>query len=203
MVVGLVALAGCVACQAHRRDYDSMTPEQRTVHLEASIDIEAPLPIVAKFMADPCNEFLWQPWLREAVMTPPSDGAGTRRYYVNRFAGKDIVNEYVTVTFDDTGLTYETTAAADVQATGGTSFRSLAQSNTRVTLSFDPQALGFYWYMSDQQTTRVYRRSLAARLEDLKKSIEAGNYEMQLRDEGVTRQVSEASITCRKSKTSR
>lgn len=187
---------GC-GCQAHRRDYASMTAQERTVQLEASIEVERPVEVVAEFLADPCKEFLWQPWLRSALMTPPDDGVGTVRRYVNRFAGKEIVNEYRTQSFErGRSLTYHTTDAANVPATGGTHVDPLGPSKTRVTLVFEPQALGFYWYMSDRRTTRVYQKNLQERLEDLRQAIEAGRYEQQLRDAGVKRRETEASVLC-------
>lgn len=99
-IVGAAVLFGLLGgCQGPRRDYATRSSEQRTLHLEQSVEIDVARDVLSEFFADPCNEFLWQPWLREASMRPPTDAVGTVRRYVNRFAGKDFVNEYTTTVF--------------------------------------------------------------------------------------------------------
>jgi uncharacterized protein YndB with AHSA1/START domain len=167
---GAALLYGVIVVIRRRSGTSPPTPMQ----FNQSIVIERPLEEVFAFVADPENDAQWTPMVTETRMTSEEPlGVGTRYEQSGRFLGRSFEMVFEVTEYEPnrkigqrliTPGPLRMTSLCSVEAVSG---------GTRVTLTGEAQAGGFFWLLPDSIMVFPAQRMMRVTLTNLKELLEA------------------------------
>ena len=171
VVGGLAVLSAAVAVVTR---YRSRTAPPSPMRLDQSVVIERPLEEVFAFVADRENDALWAPVVTQTRKTSEGPlGVGTTYEQSGRFLGRNLEMIFEVTEYEPNrkiGLRLIT--SGPLRATSLCSVEGVS-GGTRVTLTGEAQAGGFFWLLPDRIMLIPAQRIMGVALTNLKELLEA------------------------------